>query len=75
MTFGRVILNYTDKEFEETTLHELLHALTQPIDNYIRPWLDEFLPPSIIMPFWRGYNDVADNMVIDSLVRLLMKAR
>lgn len=75
MTFNCSILDYPDREREETILHELLHSFTQPIDNFIRPFIEEFLPPCTFMPFWRGYNDVADNTVVDNLVRLLMKAK
>lgn len=73
MAFNHCILDYPEKEFEHTVAHEMVHGTTQPFDDFIRPWTDQFLPESIQVPFWRDYNDVADNVVVDDLVRILGK--
>lgn len=66
-----IILGYNEEEFEATVAHELIHALTWPIDDYIRPWIEEYFPNVIMVPFWRNFNDTAENIVVEWILRVL----
>jgi len=68
------ILDYTPDECEDTIAHAMIHGITWPIDDYVRPWIEEYFPNIIMVPFWKNYNDIADNVVVETILRVL-KAR
>ena len=70
--FKVCVSDYKDEALERLVAHELLHAVLQPIDDYLDPWVKEYLPRSIAYPFIEYFNDI-ENRVIEDLLRILIR--
>jgi len=71
MAFLPRVLEYSDRELDDTVGHEMLHAIIEPIRLYVGPWAVAFLPGAMCGPFWENFNNLGENLVIDDLVRIL----
>lgn len=68
--FKLLVSGYKDEELDRLVAHEMVHAIVQPIDDYMDPWVHEYLPVGTLVPFWAGCN-TAENRVIEDLLRIL----
>jgi len=66
-----VVQTYNEEQQDKLIAHELVHIILMPIDDLLEIWATKLVPSSMLELFIETLNNVAENRVIEDLIRIL----